>query len=609
MLNRRALMLSAAAASLAGCAATGARAPAPTAAAGHSGGAAPPLNALLDQFAQEVLAESPESRTSLGLDKGEFAAAKSQLDDRSDEAVSRRITQLESRMRRLREVARPELSGPAAVNYDVIAYSLESEARLARFRRQDYVVTQLAGAYQSIPDFLDTQHSIETAADAEAYLSRLSAFARAIDQETERLNLSARAGTIAPDFIIDKTLSQMRALRSTPAAQTVMVTSIARRTREKAIPGDWGGRATRVVTTEIQPAMERQLASLTRLRPRARHDAGVWRLREGEAYYAAALANQTTTTLTPDEVHELGRSIAGELSARADVLLRGQGMTQGRVAQRIAALGRDSRYIYPNTEPGKAELLRDLNEQIRVLDTKLPQVFRTLPRASVEVRRVPAYIEAGAPGGYYNQPTLDGSRPGAYYINLRDTAEWPKWTLPTLTYHEASPGHHLQIALALEDRNSPLLRKMTGFNAFQEGWALYAEQLAQELGMYEGDPLGEIGYLQSALFRAGRLVVDTGLHHKRWTRERAIREFMDITGDQESALTTEVERYVVWPGQATGYMVGKNEWVRLREDARGKLGSRFDIRGFHDAGLLSGAMPLTVLERVINDWTAAQLRT
>lgn len=468
MLDRRQLLLSSTAAALAGCA--GVRpGGAPTAAAGPG---SPALNTLLEQFAQEVLAESPESRTALGLDKGEFIAAKYRLDDRSDEAVARRLAQLDNRLARLRSVPREPLAGRDAVNYDVVAYGLESEARLGRFRRQDYVVHQLGGVYQSIPDFLDTQHSIKTRADAEAYLSRLQAFARNIDQETERLNLSAAAGTIAPDFIIDKTLGQMRALRNTPAAETVMVTSIARRTRDKNIPGDWAAQATRIVTGEIRPALDRQLASLARLRPRATHDAGVWRLRDGEAYYAAALENQTTTKLTPDEVHELGRSIARDLTARADVLLRSQDMTQGTVAQRIAALGRDPRHIYPNTESGKAELLRDLNEQIRVLNAKLPQVFATLPKAAVEVRRVPAYIEAGAPGGYYNQPTLDGSRPGAYYINLRDTAEWPRWSLPTLTYHEASPGHHLQIALMLEDQNSPLLRKMTFFNAYTEGWAL-----------------------------------------------------------------------------------------------------------------------------------------
>jgi uncharacterized protein (DUF885 family) len=230
-------------------------------------------------------------------------------------------------------------------------------------------------------------------------------------------------------------------------------------------------------------------------------------------------------------------------------------MTQGTVAQRIQALGKDPRYIYPNTEAGKAQLLQDLNGQIRTLNAKLPSVFRTLPKAAVEVRRVPTYIEAGAPGGYYNSPTLDGSRPGAYYINLRDTAEWPKWTLPTLTYHEASPGHHLQIALALEDQNSPLLRKMSFFNAFRKAGAL-RRTAGQEMGMYEGDPVGEIGYLQSALFRAGRLVSTPGCTTSAGAR-RAIREFVDITGDQESALTTEVERYAVWPGQATGYMVGK----------------------------------------------------
>lgn len=606
MLSRRALLLSTAAAGLAGCA--GVQGERETAAAAATGGrdASAQLNTVLDQFAQEVLAEAPETRTSLGLDKGEFAAAKYRLDDRSDAAVARRLAQLDNRARRLRAVDRSALTGPAAVNYDVIAYNLESDAKLGRFRRQDYVVTQLTGVYQSVPDFLDTQHSIETRADAEAYLSRLQGFARAIDQETQRLNLSAAAGTIAPDFIIDKTLGQMRAFRATPAAQTVMVTSLARRTREKTVAGDWAAQATRVVTGEIQPALDRQLAALARLRPRAKHEAGVWRLRDGEAYYAAALENQTTTRMTPDEVHELGRSVAADLTAQADRILRAQGMTQGTVAQRIAALGRDKRYLYPNTDAAKTELIGDLNEQIRVLNTKLPQVFSTLPKASVDVRRVPAYIEAGAPGGYYNQPTLDGSRPGAYYINLRDTAEWPKWSLPTLTYHEAVPGHHFQIALMLEDQNSPLLRKMTFFNAYVEGWALYAEQLAEELGMYEADPLGEIGYLQSALFRAGRLVVDTGLHSKRWSRERAIREFIDITGDQESALTTEIERYAVWPGQACGYMVGKTEWLRLREDARRTLGDRFDIRGFHDAGLLSGSMPLTVLEQVIENWAAAR---
>jgi uncharacterized protein (DUF885 family) len=220
------------------------------------------------------------------------------------------------------------------------------------------------------------------------------------------------------------------------------------------------------------------------------------------------------------------------------------------------------------------------------------------------VKRVPKEIEAGAPGGYYNGAALDGSRPGAYYINLRDTAEWPKWTLPTLTYHEAIPGHHLQIALQQENADSPMLMKILGFSAYSEGWALYSEQLADEMGVYENDTWGKIGYLQSLMFRASRLVVDSGMHYKRWSREQAIQSMRAATGDQESSVTTEIERYCVWPGQACSYKVGHTAWVRLREQAKSELGARFSIKGFHDAGLNAGGVPMTVLERVIADWKA-----
>jgi uncharacterized protein (DUF885 family) len=282
--------------------------------------------------------------------------------------------------------------------------------------------------------------------------------------------------------------------------------------------------------------------------------------------------------------------------------MRAQGLTQGTVGQRQSGMSKEARFNYPNTDAGKAQLLADLNKQIEAVNRVLPNYFGRLPKANVEVRRVPVDIEAGAPGGYYQSPTLDGSRPGAYYINLRDTAEWPRWSLPTLTYHEANPGHHWQITLALEAEGIPMIRKVTGFSAFSEGWALYAEQLADEIGMYDNDPWGRIGYLQSFLFRAVRLVVDTGLHHKRWSREQAIRYMTEHLGEPESSHVTEVERYCVWPGQACSYKVGQTEWVRLREDARGRLGARFDIKGFHDTALASGNMPLKVLENVVADW-------
>ncbi len=301
----------------------------------------------------------------------------------------------------------------------------------------------------------------------------------------------------------------------------------------------------------------------------------------------------------------MGLEQVAEISARADALLKAQGLTQGSVGERIAALGKDPRFVYPNTDEAKDELIKELNVQMVAMQARMPEYFGRLPKSPCDIKRVPAAIEAGAPGGYYQSPALDGSRPGAYYINLRDTAEWPKWTLPTLTYHEAVPGHHFQIALQQEKPDTPLLMKVMGFSAYSEGWGLYAEQLADEIGAYENDPFGQIGYLQSLMFRAARLVVDSGLHHKRWSREQGIRYMVDTLGDQESSIATEVERYCVWPGQASSYKVGHTTWVRLREDAKKRLGSRFDIKGFHDTGLNLGGVPLTVLERTMNAWTPA----
>lgn len=613
MLNRRALLLSTgglAVVAAAGCASvegatSGGQAAAPGG-AGVAGARDPRVTALLDQFVEEQLNASPEQRTSLGNDTGVNAGAKSRLTPGDDAEAARRLAREEDQLRRLKALDRRTISGPSAIDYDTIDYALESSTALLRLRRNSYPVSQLTGSYQSTPDFLDSQHTIETKADADAYLARLQAFATVLDQETGRMQAYAADGTIPPDFILERTETQMDALRRTPTAQSTLVASVVRRTREKGIAGDWGGQATRIVERQIHPALDRQLAAVRALKPRATHDAGVWRFKDGEAFYRASLRDQTTTDRSPDDIHELGRDVARQLTERADGIFRREGMTQGTVAERIQAISRDPKYLYANTDAAKEQLLRDLNGQIAAINRRIPEQFNRLPRAPVEVRRVPKFIEAGAPGGYYNTPTLDGSRPGIYWINLRDTAELPKWSLPTLTYHEAVPGHHYQLALNLEQEGLPLLRKIGNFNAYTEGWALYSEQVADEMGLYEGDPYGEIGYLQAALFRAGRLVVDTGLHHKRWSREKAIAEFVAITGDAETTMATEIERYCVWPAQACGYMVGKVELLRLRDEARAKLGSRFDVKAFHDTVLLGGLVPMAVLDRVVDDWVATQ---
>ncbi len=592
--------------------ATAALAAAAPAARALAAGGRTPLNAVLDDIMNAQLRRSPETVTTLGLDKGDRAMVKSLLDDRSLASRAKDKADNLKYLAQLRSLDRKSLTGLDAVSYDTVEYSLRIQAEADRQfdyggvgAGSPYMISQLTGCYQSLPDFLDSQHSIETKADADAYLARLEAFASALDQEAEQARHDAAQGVAPPDFALDKTLLQMSALHDATPDKSVLVQSVVRRAAEKQIAGDHAGQAAAIYTGKVQPALARQIELIRGFRAKATHDAGVWRLPEGEAYYAASLQQWTTSTISPDEVHRTGLDLVASLSARLDEQLKQQGFSQGSVGERLRALYADPKYRYPNTDDGKARLIADLNLKVKAVQAKLPGYFKTLPKQGVEIRRVPAYIEAGAPGGYYQGGSLDGSRPGAYFINLRDTAEVPSWTLPTLTYHEAIPGHHLQGALQ-QEADLPLIRKVMWFSAYGEGWALYAEQLADEMGMYEADPMGRIGYLHDAAFRAVRLVVDSGLHAKRWSREQAIKYYVDAIGDPEAAAITEVERYCVWPGQACSYMVGKLTWLRLRQEAKAKLGPRFDIREFHDAGLVSGATPLTVLADVMASYVKAK---
>jgi uncharacterized protein (DUF885 family) len=418
-------------------------------------------------------------------------------------------------------------------------------------------------------------------------------------QELEQVRHDAKLGVVPPDFIIDKTLVQMHNFLNTPAEKSVLVASLVRRAKAAGLKGDFQARATAIYTAAIIPALQRQADHFTQARKSAVHDAGVARLPEGAEFYRLGLKTYTTASLSPTQIHKLGLDLVADLSAKIDAALRAQKLTAGTVGQRLAALTANPAYLYPNTDAAKETLLADLNKKVVAVQAKLPQYFGALPKARVEIHRVPKAIEAGAPGGYYQTGSLDGSRPGIYYINLRDTAELPSWSLPTLTFHESIPGHHLQLTLAQEVKGLPLIRKIIFFSGYGEGWALYAEQLAVEMGMYDNDPLGHIGQMEAALFRAVRLVIDSGLHAQNWSRERAVDYFVDTLGEQRSTAITEVERYCVWPGQACSYMVGKLTWLRLRDQAKKALGPKFDIHKFHDAGLLSGALPLDVLDQVI----------
>jgi len=570
-------------------------------------------SALYDQIFDEILLVAPQLATTLGLDTGKRAGARSLLNGRGRAHRLGQLGPLAQAWPQVQKIDAAQLSGVDRSNFATVAWlaSISRELAAQPLGTVDgynypvpYVVTQLTGAYQSTPDFLESDHPIESAADATAYLDRLDMFAYAVANDTGLAREHMARGMVPPDFICDKTLRQLRLLRGQPGAQSGMVTSLARRTAEKGIAGDWAARAARIVDGALAKALDAQVKLVEEQRRRATHEAGIRGRPGGEAYYQLCLRYQTSTRMTPDEAHALGLAQVAEISAAADELLRSQGHGDGTVGARLAALTRDPQWLYPNTDEGRAQLLADLNTQVVGMQQRLPELFGVLPQTPVEVRRVPPAIELGAPRGYAQTGSLDGTRPGAYYINLADTGIWPRWALPTLTYHESLPGHHLQGTIALEAADTPLLHRTLAMNAYVEGWALYAEQLADEIGMYRDFPLARLGLLQSFLYRAVRIVVDTGMHWQGWSRERAADYMADTVGLAHGAVESEIDRYCVWPAQACGYKIGHLEFVRLRELARGKLGPRFDLRSFHDAVLKGGAMPLEVLAQVVDDWAS-----
>ena len=604
MLDRRQLLL----AGLATAAGLGSARAAP------SGGDGERLIAVLDQGMNQALMASPQLMTLTGLDTGANAGAKHRLDDRSPAGLAQMRGVFEELARQLTQFQPDRLRGIDLVNYRSATYLVETTLQSYAIPYGEpgvgavpYVISQLNGGYRNTPTFLANQHGISSSEDAEAYLDRLAAFDTALDQETERARADFARGATPPDFILRRTIEQLNGMVAPDPAKSELVTNLVGRTTDKKIAGDWQVRATDIVASQVYPAMRRQLALLQRTLPTASSDAGCWRLPDGDSYYRFAVRSFTTTDMAGNEIHELGLELVKKLTSDADAILKGRGLTKGTVAQRVAALRRDSRQLYPNSDAGRAQLLQDMNAMIEAMRTRLPSYFGTLPRAGVVVQRTPVSIEAGAPGGVYQPPSVDGKRPGVFYINLRDLDVLAKFDLPTLAYHEVLPGHHLQNALTLEAEGVPLLRKMPLFSGFNEGWALYAEQLADEMGAYEGDPLGRLGYFASLLFRAARLVMDSGLHHKRWNRETAVRYMIDTLGEAESTAIREVERYCVQPGQASSYMLGHQIWTRARAQARTRLEDRFDLRAFHDAGLLAGSMPLAVLETHLADWSAGRV--
>jgi uncharacterized protein (DUF885 family) len=591
-----------------GAAALAAALPAGGLAQSRAGSGDAALNALFESIFQQAVQRSPELATQLGLDKDANAALKGRLTPRTLAERAAQTARVKEALASLAAVDRRALSPAARLNLEVVTYSLTNQiAAPQRFGLDSairpYRIFQQGGAYFSVPDFLNTAHTINDKDDAEAYLSRLEAFAVALDQDSAMQRIEAARGYVAPPWSLDLTLGQMAKLREQKADESSIVQSLARRAKAKDVEGRWERRAARIVEERVYPALDRQMALVRELKGVSQPGDGIWRVPHGDEIYAVALEQATTTRFTPAEVHRMGLQQVAQISAELDRILRSQGFVRGSVGERLAALNVSPSQVYANTDSGRAELIAGLNESARAMDARLPAAFATLPRAPLEIRRVPPEIQDGASNGYYNRASLDGSRPAIYFINLKDTGDWPKYSLPALTYHEGNPGHHLQISLAQESKDIPTLRKVGGFSAYSEGWALYAEQLADELGAY-ATPLERAGYLQSFLFRAARLVVDTGLHSQQWSREKATDYLVATTGFARPRSQREVERYCTQAGQACSYKVGHMAWTRARDEAKRSLGRRFDLKRFHEI-LKDGAMPLTILERRIRERTAA----
>jgi uncharacterized protein (DUF885 family) len=568
---------------------------------------------LVSGIAEELMVEYPESAAMLGIDNGARSRLKSRLTDRSIAGQKAIALGVARRFETLKAVDTSALGDAARIDIDVLRtaheFALEGFAfpygdvalldSQWSYRNAPYVVAQNTGAFLEIPSVLDEQHTIKNAEDAEAYLARLEAYAGQIDGETGRLHDAAAQNVIAPDFLLDKTLKQIKLARGGNIADWSVVASIARRTRD--LPGDFAARAAKIAADRIAPALDRQIAELEAHRARATGDAGVWKLPRGDEYYAWTLRAGTTTRMSPDEIHQRGQDELRELQSEMDAILKKQGLTNGTVGERMKALYEQPRFRFENTDAGRAKLMAWLESRVKDMRKRLPRAFNTLVPGYFEIKRMAPEVEIGAPGAYGGPGTIDGKVPGKFWINMRDMNIWTTYNTPTLTYHESIAGHVWQGEYTFK---LPLARSLLAFNAYSEGWALYAEQLANELGAYDDDPFGRLGYLQSISFRACRLVVDTGLHAKRWTRQQAIDWFANTNGSSVEEVSGEVDRYCAWPGQACGYKVGHSEINRLRAKAKAALGKRFDLRKFNDTVVTGGGVPMVTLARTIDTFIA-----
>ena len=566
------------------------------------------LNLFYEKVFAQVLFEEPELLSSIGLvERFGITGHNAKLSDASPAHQQRYFDRAKKNLEDLRAYPLAKQSASQQLSTHILEWYITREIEGEKYQWHNYPVNQLFGVQNEFPSFMANTHRLLAARDCEYYRQRLIAVGPKFDQLLDSLKVREQKGILPPRFVVEKVLAEMNNFVAQPAAQNILATSFKTRAAKINDLNDeqraaFQKKVETAITDNVYPAYHKLIDYFTALLPKTTTDDGVWKLPDGDAFYAYALRKSTTTTLKPEEVHELGLREVTRIEAEMRALLDANGFAGRPIGEAMDAFGKDPRFLFPNDDKGRSDALAEYTRLINDAIERSRLLFATVPKAKIEVRRVPVFKEATSAGAYYNGASLDGTRPGVFYANLRDMNEVPKWSMPTLAYHEGVPGHHWQIATAQELKGLPQFRKLIPFTAYQEGWALYTEWLAKEAGWYEGDPFGDLGRLQAELFRAVRLVVDTGIHAKRWPREQAITYMRDKTGMGEKEVTAEIERYIVNPGQACAYKVGMLKIQELRKRAQAELGAKFDQRQFHDVVLRNGALPLEILEEQVADY-------
>lgn len=552
--------------------------------------------------------ESPELLTQLRmLESIGIRNHNAKLDDRSQQAGDAQQAKLTGDLATLRQYDREAMSEQEKLSYDMLEWFMAHNAEGEQWRYHGYPVNQLFGVQNSLPNFMVNSHPLYDLTDAEHYIARLEQFQRVFLQVVEDLQIRANKGVIPPRFVLEKVLIEMQGFTAGAIEEQLLYTHFSDKVGN--INGIDAETATALkqkvasaIETSVLPGYQHLTEYLQALLPQTTTDAGVWKLPNGEAYYAYLLKEHTTTDLSPMQIHQLGLAEVARIQQQMLAILQAQGVSGDHVPTMMKALGDDPRFLYPDTAEARLQILADYKTILADINTRLDGAFNIRPKADMDVQRVPEFSEKTAPGAYYNAPAMDGSRPGVFYANLYNIKATPKFSMKTLAVHEGIPGHHFQIAIQQELQGLPTFRKILPFTVYAEGWALYTEQLMAERGLYQDDPFGDLGRLQDELFRAIRLVVDTGIHHRRWTREQAIDYMAGNSGLAASDVEAEIERYIVMPGQACAYKIGMLKILELRSKAQAALGEKFTLTDFHDVVLKNGSMPIAILERVVEQY-------